>query len=165
MVTMRPLMKVAAVPGIIAAALFALSALATPGAPAAKVTWGVLSNAASFALLDGGAQQSMCFTNPAGIDSIACTVYDAGSPAQAYGGATLLASNDCVNFYPAPTGPLYVTDGGPLGNNNLTLLAGPATVAFDPVSSGAMLYAVVVDAGGTLSGSVSCTISSKGLQP
>lgn len=165
---MRPLSKVAAVAGTIAFCLLALSVVGaggqTPfGLPSGSgnsqsIQWGTIANTSTTVLLDAGTQQSLCFPSLAGITSIACTTFDAGTTV-GLGGFGVLASNDCVRFYPISTGAA-----GAATVQSTGLIGGPGVAAIDPITEGATYIAVVVDAGGATAGYVSCMINSKGAQ-
>lgn len=131
-------------------ALAMVAHAAVPPGAATPVLWGVLTDAGTTALLDGGLQNSMSFPNPAGTDAILCTARDAGTN-PALGGVCLLGSNDGVNFL-----QLGCANG----------FAGPTnTQGFDPSTSAVSFYQLQLDAGGTAAGSVSCTINNKGSVP
>jgi hypothetical protein len=114
------------------------------------VQWGVLADAGTSVLMDSGVQNSIAFQNLAGNDAILCTAKDAGTN-PALGGVCLLGSNDGMNFLQ-------------LGCSNG--FAGPTnTQGFDPSTSAVAYYQLQLDAGGTVSGSVTCTFNNKGVVP
>ena len=148
----RGVSRMAAVFGAASLALFALAALAaTPPGNASPVLWGVVADAGTVVLLDSGVQTSITMVNPAGADAILCQVQDAGTNA-ALAQITLLGSN---------TGALpYIV----LGSSVVTP-GNSAIVGWDPVNSAVAIYALQVDGGGTVAGSVVCTVNNKGQQP
>ena len=165
---MRPLLKAAGVFGALVVCLFALSLVGaggqTPfGLPSGSgnsqvVMWGTNANASTVVLLDGGVQQSICFPSLAGIGAVACTTQDAGTTI-GLGGFGILASNDCIHFYPISTGAA-----GAATVQSTGLVGSPLTAAIDPITEGAVYLAITVDAGGATAGAVSCTVNSKGAQ-
>jgi hypothetical protein len=142
----------AAVFAALAMVVFAFSALATaPGTPI-PIAWGVVADAGTFALLDSGVQTSIPFPNPQGTDGIICTNQDAGTN-NASGAVTLLGSNTAA-------ANSWVVVG------SATLMPGVSgAVGWTGVLAGTAYYAVQVDAGGAVAGSVQCTLSSQGSQP
>lgn len=149
----RPFKKALLVFGALTGAMFfAASALSTPPGTPIPVLFGVLADAGVTALLDSGVQQSMCFPNPQGTDSVICTNQDAGTN-NASGTVTLLGSNTC-----APNSFVVV--------GSVAQLPGVSgAVGWTGVVAGTGFYAVQVDAGGAVAGSVQCTLANQGTQP
>jgi hypothetical protein len=136
---------------IAALAVLAVAALALAGPSNVPLQFGVIPfGASATALLDGGTQTSSWVAAPNNyILNVSCTAQDAGANA-ALGCIQLEGSNTA-------SAATQVAMGSPQcfpGNGG--------TLAVDPIYTGFQFLAVQVDGGGTVAGSVQCTMNGRG---
>ena len=136
---------------IAALAILAIGALALAGPSNVAAPFGVIPfGTAASALLDGGPQTSTWVAAPNNfILNVTCTAQDAGTNAS-LGCVQLEGSNSATAATAVPMG------------NSQCFAGNGSTVSVDPIYTGFQFLAVQVDGGGTVAGSVQCTLNGRG---